>query len=100
MISGGVACNDFLFNAVQQMACQFDVKSVRPNKNHCTDNGIMIAWNGVEKFKSNIDIVHDIYSLDIEGSCPIGINMIEQVKKSAIACKWAKIPILKDTTAI
>lgn len=28
-----------------------------PEKELCTDNGVMIAWNGVEKWKEGIDII-------------------------------------------
>lgn len=32
-------------------------KIICPEKELCTDNGVMIAWNGVEKWREGIDII-------------------------------------------
>lgn len=40
VVSGGVACNDFLFTAVSQLGQQFGYEVVRPSRRLCTDNGI------------------------------------------------------------
>lgn len=34
-----------------------DYEVVTPPEKYCTDNGAMIAWNGVEKWKIGVDIV-------------------------------------------
>ncbi|KAL1399007.1 hypothetical protein pipiens_008523, partial [Culex pipiens pipiens] len=72
VISGGVACNDFIFRTVSKMAESVGYVTVRPLKKHCTDNGVMIAWNGVEKFAVGQDIVFDYDSVDIVGKTPLG----------------------------
>uniref|UniRef100_A0A336MN16 N(6)-L-threonylcarbamoyladenine synthase n=1 Tax=Culicoides sonorensis TaxID=179676 RepID=A0A336MN16_CULSO len=98
VVSGGVACNDFLFEAINQLGQQFDYKVVRPRRKLCTDNGVMIAWNGVEKFKQGIDVTTDYQSIRPYGKCQLGESWIEKVKEANITCKWAKIPILRDVT--
>lgn len=97
VVSGGVACNDFIFTALEQMCGLLNYKAIRPSKKLCMDNGLMIAYNGVERFISNKGILrHDeIDSIKVIPKCQLGESLIEQVKEENIACKWAKIPILK-----
>jgi N6-L-threonylcarbamoyladenine synthase len=68
-----------------------DYKMVRPPPKLCTDNGVMIAWNGVEKWRANIDVLQDFFNVGIEKSCPLGVNLIDDVIKQNISCKWAKL---------
>ncbi|KFB47998.1 AGAP005215-PA-like protein [Anopheles sinensis] len=96
VISGGVACNDVIFGALSSMASHFGYSTFRPPKKLCTDNGTMIAWNGVEKLLANdtVDMTKDYGTVDISGKCPIGESLIDDVKAANIACKWAKVEIL------
>uniref|UniRef100_A0AAG5DAC0 N(6)-L-threonylcarbamoyladenine synthase n=1 Tax=Anopheles atroparvus TaxID=41427 RepID=A0AAG5DAC0_ANOAO len=96
VISGGVACNDVIFGALSTMAGQFGYGTYRPPKKYCTDNGTMIAWNGVEKLaaQDTVDMTKDYGTVDISGKCPIGESLIDEVKAANIACKWAKVDIL------
>jgi N6-L-threonylcarbamoyladenine synthase len=94
VISGGVACNNFIFEALSQMADQFGFRTVRPIKSHCTDNGIMIAWNGVERFMINSDLTTNYGEIRPIGRCPLGTSWIKQVTDTAIACKWVKTEIM------
>lgn len=87
VISGGVACNDFIYQTVSKMAESVGYVTVRPLKKHCTDNGVMIAWNGVEKFAVGQDIVLDYDSVDIVGKTPLGVSLIEMVKDANIPSK-------------
>ena len=51
------------------MVCEeYGYKLVCPPNNLCTDNGVMIAWNGVEKWRENIDVVPhtELDTVDIE----------------------------------
>lgn len=98
VFSGGVACNDFIFDSVSQMAGQFGLMSVRPMKKYCTDNGVMIAWNGVEKLTRGIDL-HEKERIDeivIQKRSPLGVNSTDKVRDKSIACKWVKIPLLRE----
>lgn len=51
VFSGGVACNYFIYTALVQLGEEYGYKVVRPPPKHCTDNGAMIAWNGIERYK-------------------------------------------------
>ncbi|GHU10601.1 tRNA N6-adenosine threonylcarbamoyltransferase [Alphaproteobacteria bacterium] len=53
VISGGVAANKSIRNSIQIICNKHDVRFCAPPINLCTDNGVMIAWNGVEKALAN-----------------------------------------------
>uniref|UniRef100_A0A1B0D067 N(6)-L-threonylcarbamoyladenine synthase n=1 Tax=Phlebotomus papatasi TaxID=29031 RepID=A0A1B0D067_PHLPP len=96
VFGGGVACNDYVFEALSQLGSLMGYETYRPEKKFCTDNGVMIAWNGVERFREDLGIVDDIDSVDIEPKCTLGSSLIEEVKQKHLACKWAKIPLLRE----
>lgn len=97
IISGGVACNDFIFSALDQMCERLNYKAVRPSKKLCTDNGIMIAWNGVERFTQDKGVFqhNEIDSIIAHPKCQLGESLIEQVKEENISCNWIKVPYLR-----
>lgn len=51
VIAGGVAANRTIFSTLQGWAYKHDMKVVTPPINLCTDNAVMIAWTGIERFK-------------------------------------------------
>lgn len=97
VFSGGVACNDFIFRALSEMASQFGYQSYRPSKRLCTDNGIMIAWNGIERFDNE-----QIYrTLDIDTVQPVirepfKTNLIDDIQRKNIQCSWIKVPSIQS----
>jgi len=50
------------------MCDELNFKLIVPPPKLCTDNGIMIAWNGIEKFNEHIDIFNhlDLDKIDIQ----------------------------------
>lgn len=94
VISGGVACNNFLSRALNIVCSELDYKFIRTPPKLCTDNGIMIAWNGVEKWTTDTDIIRDPYEIDnvkAEGSATFGEDWIQKIESANIKCKWLKI---------
>lgn len=51
VIAGGVAANRYIFSALQNWSKQYNLTIITPPIDLCTDNAVMIAWNGVEKLK-------------------------------------------------
>nr|CAI5837215.1 unnamed protein product [Callosobruchus analis] len=49
VVSGGAACNNFIAEGLRIVCDELGYRLVRPPPKLCTDNGVMIAWNGVEK---------------------------------------------------
>lgn len=93
VISGGVASNNFIFETMSQMCEMIDFKAVRPSRRLCTDNGVMIAWNGVERFQRGLDIVtvDDFEEIEPIPKCRLGVSYIEKVKNAQLQCKWLKV---------
>jgi len=44
VLSGGVACNEFLRAGIEQMCARYNCSLICPPARLCTDNGVMIAW--------------------------------------------------------
>ncbi len=58
VVSGGVAANKFLCSSLAEIAKNFSLPFVSPPIELCTDNGAMIAWAGIEKFR--LGLVDDL----------------------------------------
>lgn len=91
MVSGGVACNNFIARGLQLVCNDMNYKFVRPPPKLCMDNGVMIAWNGVERWRANVGVLRDYSKVVIEKSCPLGVSLIDDVIKESISCKWTKL---------
>lgn len=98
VFSGGVACNDFIFRALNEMASQFGYRTFRPSKRRCTDNGIMIAWNGVERWIDNEQIYRtlDINTVHPVAREPFKTNLIDDIQRKNIQCSWIKVPSIQS----
>lgn len=97
VLSGGVACNNFIFKAVSEMCNELNYTAVRPSHKLCSDNGVMIAWNGVERFIQNKGVYspETIDKVLKQSVCKIGESMIDQVKAEHMPCKWIKTESMK-----
>ncbi|XP_065560270.1 tRNA N6-adenosine threonylcarbamoyltransferase, mitochondrial-like [Artemia franciscana] len=84
VLSGGVACNEFIRDAVRQVCNKYDYELFCPPPKLCTDNGIMIAWNGMEKWIAGKGITKDIDSITVENKSLIGKSLIEDVENTRI----------------
>ncbi|XP_043504287.1 probable tRNA N6-adenosine threonylcarbamoyltransferase, mitochondrial isoform X3 [Polistes fuscatus] len=83
VVSGGVASNHFIAKALNIVCSELNYKFVRTPPRLCTDNGVMIAWNGVEKWNSGIDILRsesEIESVNVEGKAAIGKDWTKRVQ--------------------
>ncbi len=54
VIAGGVAANRYIFLELQNWAKKHDLEVIAPPIKLCTDNAVMVAWNGVEKMRLGI----------------------------------------------
>lgn len=53
VVSGGVAANRYFHQCMALRAQDYGMAVVSPPIKLCTDNGVMIAWAGIEKLKTN-----------------------------------------------
>jgi N6-L-threonylcarbamoyladenine synthase len=54
VIAGGVAANQYIRLRIKDALAEEDFRIVAPPVELCTDNGIMIAWAGLERFKCGL----------------------------------------------
>ena len=67
-VSGGVASNLSIKSTLESLAKEENFKLVAPPPRLCTDNGVMIAWAGIEL--KNIGIQHS-YEFDARARWPL-----------------------------
>lgn len=54
VVAGGVAANLYLRNNLQQLCSRQNLEFAAPPIKLCTDNGVMIAWAGIEHAQNNM----------------------------------------------
>ncbi|XP_054977783.1 tRNA N6-adenosine threonylcarbamoyltransferase, mitochondrial isoform X1 [Sorex araneus] len=90
VVSGGVASNFYIRKALEIVANATQCTLLCPPPRLCTDNGVMIAWNGIERLRAGLGILHDAKDIRYEPKCPLGIDISKEVGEAAI-----KVPRLK-----
>ncbi|XP_038210786.1 probable tRNA N6-adenosine threonylcarbamoyltransferase, mitochondrial [Zerene cesonia] len=89
VVSGGVACNNFFFECLQSLQ-SIGCNVFRPPHTLCTDNGIMIAWNGIEKLKTGY--IHTSFDLnEVDPVAPLGIDIKDKVIDANIHVKSTRL---------
>ncbi|KAL7635349.1 UNVERIFIED_CONTAM: hypothetical protein RMT77_014416 [Armadillidium vulgare] len=94
VISGGVASNQFLRTYFKVLCDKQGYRLLIPEPKLCSDNGVMVAWNGIEKCKAGLDILRTeekISAVSVEPEHPLGPNLSKE-------CKSTKIPKLVHCT--
>ncbi|KOB72227.1 putative tRNA N6-adenosine threonylcarbamoyltransferase, mitochondrial [Operophtera brumata] len=91
VVSGGVACNDFIFNSIKVIGDKMGYNVIRPPPKVCTDNGIMIAWNGIEKVRKKCELSSTIALSDVDPKAPMGKNIIADVIDANIPVKVTRL---------
>lgn len=92
ILSGGVASNQFLVKHLTNVCSKYNCRLVCPPPKLCTDNGIMIAWNGMEKLSRGLGVTEDPEKVDIQAKCPLGENWTEKILNTKL--KLAKLKLL------
>lgn len=94
MISGGVACNNFLARALEIVCSEKGFKFIRTPSRLCNDNGVMIAWNGAERWIANAGVIRERDKIEMvtpEKKATLGESWIEKVQDANIKCKLVKL---------
>ncbi|XP_043851560.1 probable tRNA N6-adenosine threonylcarbamoyltransferase, mitochondrial isoform X3 [Dromiciops gliroides] len=90
VVSGGVASNLYIRRTLEIVTKATNCILLCPPPKLCTDNGIMIAWNGVERLCAGLGILHNTEGVRYEPKCPLGVDISKQVGEASI-----KVPSLK-----
>tara|TARA_B100001121_G_C18688885_1_gene622038 strand:- start:419 stop:1495 length:1077 start_codon:yes stop_codon:yes gene_type:complete len=54
IVAGGVAANKSIRENLDKLSKEMNFKSIYPDIKYCGDNGAMIAWAGIKRFKKNL----------------------------------------------
>ncbi|KAJ2553054.1 Mitochondrial tRNAs modification protein [Coemansia sp. RSA 1933] len=84
VVSGGVASNQTVRAQLQGVAEENGVELVCPPPRLCTDNGVMIAWAGVERVRRGL---LDPYTIDFIQKWPL-----DQLKRMEYAPRSSSFP--------
>ncbi|XP_029461866.1 probable tRNA N6-adenosine threonylcarbamoyltransferase, mitochondrial [Rhinatrema bivittatum] len=90
VVSGGVASNQYIRRALRTVTDATEFTLLCPPPRLCTDNGIMIAWNGIERLCAGLQVLHTAEGVRYEPKAPLGTDISDQVRQAAI-----KVPRLK-----
>lgn len=93
VLSGGVASNLYIRKALGIIAETTGLQLLCPPAKFCTDNGVMIAWNGVERLREGSGILRPSVDVSYEPKAPLGQNLTAEVKAAAIRLPTVKMMI-------
>lgn len=92
VVSGGVGANAVIRAGLTEIANSYGLQFIAPPSALCTDNGVMIAWNGLLLYRAGSRIVHDIDVIDFESKAPFGMDFRSHVRKANLPVKPIKLP--------
>lgn len=113
VVSGGCAANSYLVNGIRT-ACKdiFDseMETFWPSKDLCSDNGLMIAWNGMLRYRDYLEmrtsfdtnntqnsILFDpqlMDSIEVKARDLMGLNLRDKVKNTPFKLRRFQHPEL------
>jgi len=94
VVSGGVASNNRLRSSIEKVCKAYDCELVVPEPKYCTDNGVMIAWNGLEKYRSDRNCILDpdqAMDVQVKTRSDFGTDISKWVRDENIKCKYVDI---------
>ncbi|KAL7064054.1 hypothetical protein AAHC03_04913 [Spirometra sp. Aus1] len=91
VVSGGVGSNLFIRGALARVAHHYGMRLVAPPPRLCTDNGVMIAWNGALLHDAGLRISKDPTLVDYSPRAPLGEDVRDLVRKADIKVKPLKL---------
>ncbi|KAG7501764.1 putative tRNA N6-adenosine threonylcarbamoyltransferase, mitochondrial [Solea senegalensis] len=94
VLSGGVASNQYIRKALSVITEKTGLQLLCPPAKFCTDNGVMIAWNGVERLREGKGILPPDVDVRYEPKAPLGVDMTAEVKAAKIRLPSVRIKIL------
>ncbi len=91
VVSGGVARNNYIRTKLQELCTKNGFKVHFPSPRLCTDNGVMIAWAGVEVVRAGVCervySVEHVEEVDYTPRWPLGRDLSETIIEMNIPTK-------------
>lgn len=113
VISGGVAANSYIVEGIRSACLEIDeeMRVFAPSKDLCSDNGLMVAWNGLLRYKDYLsdkkkfdkipldeNVINESEDIDIiqaQPESPIGQDIREKVSMARFPLARLRNPELK-----
>lgn len=95
VLSGGVASNQYIRKTMTIITDMTGLHLLCPPARFCTDNGVMIAWNGVERLREGKGILPPSVDVCYEPKAQLGVDMTAEVTAAAIRLPSVKMKIPK-----
>ncbi|XP_033990113.1 probable tRNA N6-adenosine threonylcarbamoyltransferase, mitochondrial isoform X2 [Trematomus bernacchii] len=93
VLSGGVASNEYIRKTLSIITETTGLHLLCPPAKFCTDNGVMIAWNGVERLREGKGILPPNVDVRYEPKALLGVDMSAEVRAAAIRLPSVRIKI-------
>lgn len=93
VVSGGVASNLYIRRALGLITEREGLRLLCPPPKLCTDNGVMVAWNGVERLRENKGVLSPDVDVAYEPKAPLGSDLTAAVRAAAIRVPSVKMKI-------
>ncbi|XP_054643464.1 tRNA N6-adenosine threonylcarbamoyltransferase, mitochondrial isoform X3 [Dunckerocampus dactyliophorus] len=93
VLSGGVASNQYIRKALRIITDSTGLCLLCPPAKFCTDNGVMIAWNGVERLREGTGILPPNADISYEPKAQLGVDLTAAVKAAAIRLPSVRMKI-------
>ncbi|XP_028291723.1 tRNA N6-adenosine threonylcarbamoyltransferase, mitochondrial isoform X1 [Gouania willdenowi] len=90
VLSGGVASNQYIRKALTIITETTQMQLLCPPPKFCTDNGVMIAWNGVERLREGKGILSSSVDVFYEPKAPLGVDITAEAPLS-----WGRLLTLQ-----
>ncbi|TKS67561.1 putative tRNA N6-adenosine threonylcarbamoyltransferase, mitochondrial [Collichthys lucidus] len=94
VLSGGVASNQYIRKTLSIVTETTGLHLLCPPAKFCTDNGVMIAWNGVERLREGKGILPPDVDVFYEPKAPLGADITAEVEAAAIKLPSVRMKIL------
>uniref|UniRef100_A0A5S6QKP8 N(6)-L-threonylcarbamoyladenine synthase n=1 Tax=Trichuris muris TaxID=70415 RepID=A0A5S6QKP8_TRIMR len=76
VVSGGVASNSYFRQGLDYVCQNNGYELLSPPPSLCTDNGVMIAWLGIEKYIAGLEVLHDFPDdYPVQARAPLGVDV-------------------------
>ncbi|XP_029967540.1 tRNA N6-adenosine threonylcarbamoyltransferase, mitochondrial [Salarias fasciatus] len=94
VLSGGVASNQYIRKALSMITDLTGLQLLCPPAKLCTDNGVMIAWNGVERLREGKGILPPDADVCYQPKAPLGVDITAEVRAAAIRLPSVNMKVL------
>nr|XP_015832562.2 tRNA N6-adenosine threonylcarbamoyltransferase, mitochondrial isoform X1 [Nothobranchius furzeri] len=93
VVSGGVASNRYIRKVLAIITEWTGLSLLCPPGKLCTDNGVMVAWNGVERLREGRGILLPNQDVRYEPKAPLGVDISAEVRAAAIRLPRVRMKI-------